>query len=104
MHSMLDQVREAEEQAAAIRQDAVQAGRERIAQIQQQLKEQRLQEAQTERAGIKAAMDAAEKEGEALAKDIVAERQKQTDLACAQAEQKLPEAVSYLLRRVVTDA
>lgn len=104
MHSMIEQVKEAEQQAAQIRQEAVVAGREAVAKTQADIKEKRLLSAEEEREALKDAMQKAEETGAALGAKIISERAKEADASCEAAKKKLPEAVAYLLGRVVREA
>lgn len=101
MSSMIDQVREAEAQADAIRQDAQAAAREKIAAAQAEIREQKLIAADEERAALREAGLKAEAEGEALSKELILQRSAEADANCKAAEEKLPEAVNYLVERVV---
>lgn len=101
MPSIIEQITAAEAQAAALKKDEAAAGREAAAKAQQEAKA--LLEAARERgrARIAELSAKAEVEGAKLAEDIRAKNASETDEACAAASKKLPEAVGYILERVV---
>ncbi|MDL2235813.1 hypothetical protein LJC07_06670 [Christensenellaceae bacterium OttesenSCG-928-L17] len=104
MRSIIDQVREVEDQAVTIRQEAVQQGKDLVASAQAQVKEQALKEAEAERLVLKDATQQAEASGKVQAEEIIAGRAAEADADCKRAEEKLPQAVTYLLEKVVNDA
>ena len=104
MHSMIEQIREVEDQAIVIRQEAVLQGKELVAAAQMQAKEQAQTEAEAERIVLREAMQKAENTGRAQAEKIIEERAGEADTACKLAEEKQEQAVAYLLEKVVNNA
>lgn len=104
MQSMLDQIKEVEAQAAAIRQDAALRGREMMAAVQQEVKDQKEAAVSTQRTALREATIKAEQGSEESARELIAKRDEETTEACANSEQKIDKAVAYLIGRVVNDA
>lgn len=102
MRSMIEQVTEAEARAASIRQDAAAAAREAVAAAQAKVEETLAAQAQAARTALRQACEQAEVQGRALAENIFKERDQQAQAQCAKARERLPQAVEYLLGRVVT--
>ena len=102
MSSIIDEIAKAEAQAAAIRQDASVAARDAVAAVQAEVETLLAQQAEQGRAQLRAASQQAEEEGALVAQKVIAERQAQAQAECRQARDKLPQAVSYLRRRVVS--
>ena len=101
MPSIIDSIHKAEEQAAQIRQQAAEEGRVRYAEASARrdalLEEARgkardLQKESVERAKRDAAQAAAEIRGDAA---------RAADEACRRARENLPQAVAYIVERVV---
>ena len=101
IRSIIDQIKEAEEQAAVIRQEAAVFARDAIASAHAQAEEAAAAALQSERIAFKQACDQAEADGRALEARILDERNTQTRAQCDKAGEHLPEAVAYLLRKVV---
>jgi hypothetical protein len=99
---MLEQIRAIEEQAAQIRQNAQIKGKEKLAAVQNEIREQRQKDAEAERLATREGIQAAEEEGRIIAQKIIEEREQEAIASCLKADKKAEEAVSYLVGRVVS--
>lgn len=102
MHSIIEEITDVESKAEAIRQEAAVSARETIAAAQAEVERQRGMQAEFARTKLREAIQKAEAEGEALTKEILAQRAAETESICKTAEQKLPEAVKHLVGRIVS--
>lgn len=102
MHSIIDEITEVETQAAKLRQDAATAAREAVAKAQDDADRQITSQADFARTKLREASQKAELEGAELGAAILAERAAESAAACDKAKGKLPEAVKYLVGRVVS--
>lgn len=100
MSNLLDAISAAEEQAAQIRSEGALFARRRIAEEQAQSEEaQKAVEAEL-RAAREQALAAAEAEGSALESDILKEYDQSNEALRAEAETRIPDALSYLMERI----
>lgn len=102
MHSIIDEITEVEAHAAKIRQDAAVAARDSVAKAQEDADKQLATQADFARNKLREASQKAELEGAELGARILAERSAETNAACDTARGKLPDAVKYLVGRVVS--
>jgi len=103
LSSIIDQIAAAEEQAGKIRQEAAAAARDMALSAQEQAEARRAAQAEAGRALVRDAVKDAELEGKQLSEQIIAQNAQQVQAQCEAAREKLPEAVSYLMRRVVNN-
>ena len=101
MPSIVEKITKAEEEAAALKREAARKGREDLAAARKGAAEALADAREASRRSIEAAERSAESEGAALAEQIRGERAAEADALCAKARQSLPEAVSYIMERVV---
>ncbi len=101
MNSIIDEIAKAEAQATVIRQEAAVASRDQVAAAQAKAQAQLNAVEEDGRELLRGATQQAEQEGKLLGEKIVSDRREEANIKCAAAKEKLPEAVSYLLRRVV---
>lgn len=99
--SIIEEVTRAEQEAEQIRQKAEIAGREAIAAAQAKVKEKLEEYQSSERNRRRENLERAQQEGEKLAQTIHRERMDQIEAQCADAREKVPDAVAYLLGRIV---
>lgn len=104
MHSILDEVAQAEATAATIRLDANNAAREAAIKAQADVDARYAEQLEDGRDALRQAIQTAESDGRAQTERILNLRSAQADAQCKEAKAKLPDAVSYLLRRVVKQA
>ncbi|MDO4565417.1 MAG: hypothetical protein Q4C04_07385 [Clostridia bacterium] len=102
MQTMMEQITLTENRAEEIRQKAALDARESIAGKKIEC-DNRLQEAEeTERTATKLAVSQAETDGAALADAIKAQAEREIEKKREIAEQRIPQAVAYLLERAET--
>ncbi len=101
MPSMIERIAEAEAEAARIKKQALTDGRAAIAQAAAEGARTADTAREQARRDIAQAEADAEKEGEALAKTIFAQKAAQADEACAQAAKNLDRAVEHILERAI---
>lgn len=102
MSSIIDEIAKAEAQAATIRQDAAASARDMIASAQAAGEKALAAQVEAGRTAQRTAAQRAEEEGALISEKVLATRRAEAAQKCAAAKEKLPEAVSYLLRRVVS--
>lgn len=100
MRSIIEEIAAAEQQAEDIRASAASEGRERIAKANDEAEQAMASLEAAEREAMKAALAQAELGGEAVARDMAAHMEAEAEAQCKAAEQRLPEAVAYLMKRV----
>lgn len=100
MHSIIDEIAEAEKQAEEIRQQAAAQARESISFAQADAATALSDAEIAERDKTRAALLQAEQDGDALAQTILSDMAKEADELCARARERSAEAVSYLVKKV----
>ncbi len=104
MRSIIDEIASAEEQAAQIRQQAAVAAREALAAAQEEADARLGDQAEAGRAALREAAQRAEREGSMLSQMVLAQGKEQAQAQCNAAKENLPQAVAYLIGRVVSTA
>ena len=99
--SIIEQITQAEAEAASIKKDAQAKAREAVAQANVQAREAVEKAKELGRDKVRTASQAAEAEGRDTAKKIRNENAKRADTQCEAASEKLPKAVDYILERIV---
>lgn len=100
MRSIIDEISAAEREAEEIRQQAAAAAREAISFAQADA-ETALSDADiAERDKTREALAKAEREGDAIAQQILLSMEQEADTLCAGARERSAEAVTYLVKRV----
>ncbi len=102
MHSIIDEVAKAESNAAAIRLKGTQEAKELLLQAEGDVAAMLDKEAQTGREQLQKAILEAEEEGKKRSDKMILELEQKNALNCTRAGEKLQDAVSYLLGRVVS--
>lgn len=99
--SIIEQVTQAEAEAAFLKKDAQAKARETIAQANAQAREAVEKAKEQGRDKIRAASQTAEADGRDAAEKIRKENAKMADTQCESATGKLSKAVDYILERIV---
>lgn len=100
MRSFIDQISQAEKEAETMRRDAVTKAKELVSEAGIKAAESLEKLKEEERTKTKEAVAKAEIDGEAKAAEMMAESARQAESVCLKAEEKLDNAVSYLLNRI----
>ena len=100
MRSFIDEISRAEQEAELIRRDAMTRAKEMVSETGVKAAESLERLKEEERARTKSAVEKAEIDGEAKAADLLAGYEKQAEDVCLKAEEKLDDAVAYLLNRI----
>ncbi len=100
MRSFIDEISRAEQEAELIRHDAVTKAKEKVSETSIKAAESLEQLKEEERTRTKNAVEKAEFDGEAKEAELLAEYDKQAEAVCIKAEEKLDDAISYLLNRI----
>lgn len=104
MRSVIDEIATAEQQAEEIRQNATVQARDLTIQAKEGAQSALAALENQEREALLSAVEAAKLEGERLAETLRTQLEQETDALCACASEKLDQAVSYLLDKVIKTA
>lgn len=99
--SMLDDIKAAEAAAAQAKKEAALTSRNLLRDAEEAANREAAAMITDARAAAKEAVAKAEAHAKVKAKDLVAERARADSAVAAAAEEKLPEAVAYIVERVV---
>ncbi len=100
MRSIIDEIARAEQQADEIRASAAAKSREQVLAATEEAARALTQLDADAREELRAALERAERDGEALSKRLTDGYEAEADALCAQAGDKARTAVDYLLKRV----
>ncbi len=101
MGSIIDEITAAEKSADDLRQKAVSDAREAIADADKEILKQLADTREKNREALIRAQEKAEADGRDIAADIMKQRASEAEAQCAEAANKLPDAVKYLVEKVV---
>ncbi len=101
MSSIIEEVTRVEKEAEQIRQDATASEREAVAAARAKTQEDMEAYRASWHDYRKKALENAQTEGEQKAREVYEARMRQTAEQCERAREKVPEAVEYLLGRIV---
>lgn len=101
MSTIIERITEAEETADKLRKEAAAEAREAILAAEVQVHSQKAKERQDGLARLREAADKAQFEGDKTAEKIMEETRVKTAALCAEARGRIPNAVTYLMERVV---
>ncbi len=104
MRSIIDEIATAEERAEQIRQGAAVGARERISKAREEGEAALANLALEERAKTEAELKLAQKQGEQIAAQELATMAREADALCARAADRVDNAVTYLLDKVIQSA
>jgi len=99
--SIIKRINQAEADAAAIRREAAGEARERLAEAEAEAQKRVAAAREDGRAAVYAAEAEAEAEGEKTASGILRENAAKADALCEAAKANVPNAVAYILERVM---
>ena len=102
MPSIIEQVTQAEAQAASIKKEAQLQARELVAKAVQEASRIVEEAREQGRKTVHSAAEAAEMKGQELAEQVRREKAEEVDTQCMAAARKLPQAVEYILERIIT--
>lgn len=100
MGSIIDQIAQAEAHAEQIRQDAAAAAKDSLIKARAEAAETMQSVEKTEREATRAALEQAEREGEALSAELLGQMDAQAEEICAAAEARVEGVVSYIIEKV----
>ena len=100
MSTIIDEIAKAEAQAAEIRALAAANAREAVSKAKEEAQQALSDQAAREREADRAALEAAERDGAALAGKLAADMASEAEDLCRAAEQKEKQAIEYLLKKV----
>lgn len=100
MRSIIEEIAVAEQEAEEIRRSAVASAREKTAKASDEAEAALKDLHEEQRLAMADALKQAELDGEQLAKGLADSMDAAADAACAAAEQRLDDTVSYLMRKV----
>lgn len=104
MRSVIDEIATAEQQAEEIRQNASVQARDLSLQAKEDAQAALAALENQERDVLLSALESAKLEGERLSETLHTQLEQETDALCARASERLNQAVSYLLDKVIKTA
>lgn len=100
MHSIIDEIAAAEQQAEDIRQQAAAKAREAIGFAQADAEAALTDADISEREKTREALAQAEKDGDAAAQALLLQMEKEAEALCKTARERSEDAVAYLIKKV----
>lgn len=100
MRSIIEEIAHAETEAEAIRQSAAAESRELIQQARADAEQETARLAEQEREKTRTALEKAEEDGKQLAQTIQQDLLAAADAQCANAQQRIDDAIHYLMQKV----
>lgn len=104
MRSIIDEIATAEAQAEQIRQTAAAQAREQISNARDFAEQALVALVAQEREETESAMGEAVKQGERVAQETQVRMEREADAICARAENKIEQAIAYLVEKVIHPA
>lgn len=104
MRSVIDEIAAAEQHADEIRLSAASGARETIAKAREDAQTALAQLEETERETTRTELELARQEGEHLSKQQLKKMELEADELCARAQERIGEAVRYLVDKVLKTA
>ncbi|MGN0784074.1 MAG: hypothetical protein ACI4MR_00260 [Candidatus Aphodomorpha sp.] len=100
MRSIIEEIAHAETEAEAIRQSAAAESRELIQKARADAEQETARLAEQEREKTRTALEKAEEDGKQLAQTIQQDLLAAADAQCSNAQQRVDEAIHYLMQKV----
>ncbi len=104
MRSVIDEIAAAEQRAEEIRLSAAAGAREAIAKAREDAQSALARLEETERETARAQLELAGLEGERLSKEQLEQMKREADELCARAQDRVADAVRYLVDKVLKTA